>query len=98
MGEGKGQEDTPRQAKQILMRGPSVGVYIPPSTLKPWPSDPAHCRHKCNVERPRPCDDAPREIGNPKLAARTRGRSRRPLGSSMTLRGMRPRERVGDPR
>ena len=26
MGEGKGHEDTPRQAKQILMWGPSVGV------------------------------------------------------------------------
>ena len=28
MGEGKGQEDTPRQAKQILMWGPSVGVIF----------------------------------------------------------------------
>ena len=28
MGEGKGQEDTPRQAKQILMRGLSVGIFL----------------------------------------------------------------------
>ena len=28
MGEGDGHEDTPRQAKQILMWGPSVGVIF----------------------------------------------------------------------
>ena len=28
MGEGKGQEDTPRQAKEIIMWGPSVGVIL----------------------------------------------------------------------
>ena len=28
MGEGKGHEDTPRQAKQILMWGPTIGVFF----------------------------------------------------------------------
>ena len=39
MGEGKGQEDTPRQAKEIIMWGPSVGVINMETTEGPTRAD-----------------------------------------------------------